>query len=110
MSSHKVTSGCWVDKDMFVTCAQSEVMLWSLKQENPITILDTGSSEPIITVTSKPSSKGRVVIAATSTKVCNVFKLKSDQVKKTVQPTSFLKIVQEHDYYFSVKITSNTSV
>lgn len=41
LSANKVESGCWVDKDQFVTAAQSEVMLWSLKQENPVTILDT---------------------------------------------------------------------
>ena len=75
LTAHKVTSSYWVDKDTFVTCSASEVTVWSMKTEDPISILDTERSDPVTIVTSKLSSKGRYSVAASSAHTCCVFKL-----------------------------------
>ena len=56
----------WIDKEYYVTASKSEITLWRIKDENPISLLDTGRSEPIIILASKVSSKGRFSIAAAS--------------------------------------------
>jgi len=65
----------WIDKDHFATSAGSEISVWSTKQENPVSILDTGSSQNVYFLASKLSSKGRFSIAAASANVCFLFKL-----------------------------------
>lgn len=100
----------WIDKDHFVVAAGPEVTLWSLKSEDPITILDTQTSEPILTLHSKVSSKGRFSVLACSKRACNLFKLNFTQPKKTVAPTSVAIITSEADQYFQGKVVSNTQL
>jgi hypothetical protein len=96
-AAFKVMASYWIDKDHFVVAAGPEVTLWSLKSEDPITILDTQTSEPILTLHSKVSSKGRFSVVACSKRACNLFKLNFTQPKKTVAPTSVAIITSEAD-------------
>ncbi len=75
----KVMASTWVDKDHFVIAAGPEVTLWSIKGNDPITILDTQTSETVTLLHSKVSSKGRFSVIAGSKRACNVFKLNFTQ-------------------------------
>ena len=83
-SDKKFTFCCWIDKEHFVTSAGSEVCVWSLKQENPVSILDTGSSQKVTFLASKLSSKGRYSIVAASGNSCYYFKLNFTKERKTI--------------------------
>lgn len=87
-SDKKFDYCCWIDKEHFVTSAGSEVCVWSLKQDNPVSILDTGSSQKVTFLSSKLSSKGRFSIAAASASTCFFFKLNFSKEKKTVLSSS----------------------
>jgi len=87
-SDKKFTFCTWIDKEHFVTSAGSEICVWSTKQENPVSILDTGSSQNVYFLTSKLSSKGRFSVAATSANVCYFFKLNFSKEQKTVLSSS----------------------
>lgn len=105
-----VMASFWVDKEHFVVAAGPEVSLWSIKGDDPITILDTQNSENVTLLHSKLSSKGRFSVLAGSKRACNVFKLNFTQSKKTVSPTSVAIITNEAESYFQAKVVSNTQV
>ena len=108
-SDKKFVCCIWIDKDHFVTSAGSEVCVWSTKQENPVSMLDTGSSQNVTILASKLSSKGRFSIAAASANMCFFFKLNFSKELKTVLSSSQLKL-EAAEKFFDVRITSNTTL
>jgi hypothetical protein len=75
-----------------VVAANSEVTLWNVARENPVSLLDTGKSLQVFNLHSKLSSKGRFSITACSQQQVSVFKLNSNGVKKSAQPSSKVTI------------------
>jgi WD40 repeat protein len=108
-ASQKITACAWVDKQQFVVAANSEVTLWNITKENPVSLLDTGKSLQVFDLHSKLSSKGRFSITACSQQQVSVFKLNSNGIKKSTQATSKV-LIEKQDGYLSAKVNSNTQI
>lgn len=61
-----ITASCWIDKETWAVAAGSNITLWSTGQKQCVTICETGSSDPVHSLSAKLSSKGRFSIAALS--------------------------------------------
>ena len=72
----EIKAACWIDKDTFCTAGGAQVSLWKLGTESPFCILESGNSQSVIHLSSKISSKGRYYVCASSSKICNFYKLK----------------------------------